>query len=588
MPSKSAKQHRLMEAVAHNPDFADKVGIPQSVGKDFVEADKRDDCSLSRIDELIKKANTRLHNIVVRSDITIPDPAQHEPSMQPKGMAHDLTSVIRNTQTGEDYTDPSDPYTSHFFFNQRARDERGWSGEHMEYGYKTNSGRYFKHNDFALKQHIIEHNIIPDIYHHTLLRERSIDASYLANPHTYFQHDARLPTQYHSSTPSLTAVSIHNALGGPGERARTSYHVAPIGDTNHEHLPRPTTSNTDVAHAFATHEGHIHSRTSLVLRDYVTRHNLIPPEYHEDLNSDRNEFLPLSHEHLANPSEHFRTSAQLHEHDLRPATHNPATGETTVHELRNESWGDLFRRTGTLGYVHMNGHQHGYQFPNGEFRAANHPDVFGHIIQHDLIPSEYHHSLQEQGAVHPRHLANPAYHLESDSQREEREQREREQEDEDAGWEEHEKSNTFHQPEDIGKDVAISKHANNRESGRNFTYRVHVKGEPVAELDLEKEYGDTGRAMLNVMPLDKEGNTTTYTNTTNSNRFGAGAVKQVLKHLHQLHPDIREMGGNRVTGARTGKNMVGGVRFTRKDSEILFRSIRMDSDEILYFIPDNF
>lgn len=40
MPSKSPAQHRLMEAVAHNPSFAKKVKISQSVGKDFVEADK--------------------------------------------------------------------------------------------------------------------------------------------------------------------------------------------------------------------------------------------------------------------------------------------------------------------------------------------------------------------------------------------------------------------------------------------------------------------------------------------------------------------------------------------------------------------
>jgi len=30
-----------MEAVAHNPAFAKKVGIPQKVGKDFSAADKR-------------------------------------------------------------------------------------------------------------------------------------------------------------------------------------------------------------------------------------------------------------------------------------------------------------------------------------------------------------------------------------------------------------------------------------------------------------------------------------------------------------------------------------------------------------------
>lgn len=40
MPSKSAKQHRFMEMVAHNPKMAKKVGVPQSVGKDFETADK--------------------------------------------------------------------------------------------------------------------------------------------------------------------------------------------------------------------------------------------------------------------------------------------------------------------------------------------------------------------------------------------------------------------------------------------------------------------------------------------------------------------------------------------------------------------
>ena len=39
MPSKSKKQHNLMQAVAHNKDFAKKVGIPQSVGKEFTMED---------------------------------------------------------------------------------------------------------------------------------------------------------------------------------------------------------------------------------------------------------------------------------------------------------------------------------------------------------------------------------------------------------------------------------------------------------------------------------------------------------------------------------------------------------------------
>ena len=40
MPSASKKQHNFMAAVAHNPAFAKKAGVPQSVGKDFSTADK--------------------------------------------------------------------------------------------------------------------------------------------------------------------------------------------------------------------------------------------------------------------------------------------------------------------------------------------------------------------------------------------------------------------------------------------------------------------------------------------------------------------------------------------------------------------
>ena len=40
MPSTSKKQHNFMAAVAHNPAFAKKAGVPQSVGQDFSTADK--------------------------------------------------------------------------------------------------------------------------------------------------------------------------------------------------------------------------------------------------------------------------------------------------------------------------------------------------------------------------------------------------------------------------------------------------------------------------------------------------------------------------------------------------------------------
>jgi hypothetical protein len=40
MPSVSKKQHNFMAAVAKNPAFAKKAGVPASVGQDFLNADK--------------------------------------------------------------------------------------------------------------------------------------------------------------------------------------------------------------------------------------------------------------------------------------------------------------------------------------------------------------------------------------------------------------------------------------------------------------------------------------------------------------------------------------------------------------------
>lgn len=40
MPSVSQKQKRLMDAAAHNPAFAKKVGVPVKVAQEFSQADK--------------------------------------------------------------------------------------------------------------------------------------------------------------------------------------------------------------------------------------------------------------------------------------------------------------------------------------------------------------------------------------------------------------------------------------------------------------------------------------------------------------------------------------------------------------------
>jgi hypothetical protein len=41
MPSKTPKQARTMRAAAHDPKFAKKLGIPQTVAKEFVAADTK-------------------------------------------------------------------------------------------------------------------------------------------------------------------------------------------------------------------------------------------------------------------------------------------------------------------------------------------------------------------------------------------------------------------------------------------------------------------------------------------------------------------------------------------------------------------
>lgn len=40
MPFKSAKQKKLMQIVAHSPEFAEKVDIDQKVAKKFIKEDE--------------------------------------------------------------------------------------------------------------------------------------------------------------------------------------------------------------------------------------------------------------------------------------------------------------------------------------------------------------------------------------------------------------------------------------------------------------------------------------------------------------------------------------------------------------------
>ena len=61
MPSKSKAQHNLMAMVAHDKSAAKRLGIPQSVGKDFTAADKGKkfkDGGMAKLSKLFKGKDT--------------------------------------------------------------------------------------------------------------------------------------------------------------------------------------------------------------------------------------------------------------------------------------------------------------------------------------------------------------------------------------------------------------------------------------------------------------------------------------------------------------------------------------------------
>lgn len=84
MPSKSKKQARFMQAAAHNPGFARKAGISQSVAREFNEADQK--TSKFQRGGLAQAAYTP------RSG-TLPGPASTLPGIPPNG----LTGTTRLT-----------------------------------------------------------------------------------------------------------------------------------------------------------------------------------------------------------------------------------------------------------------------------------------------------------------------------------------------------------------------------------------------------------------------------------------------------------------------------------------------------------
>jgi hypothetical protein len=60
MPSRSRKQHNFMEMIAHDAKAAQRVGVPQGVGKDFVSADVGK--KMSKLPEQVSGGRTKANH----------------------------------------------------------------------------------------------------------------------------------------------------------------------------------------------------------------------------------------------------------------------------------------------------------------------------------------------------------------------------------------------------------------------------------------------------------------------------------------------------------------------------------------------
>ena len=113
MPSKSAKQAKLMAAVANNPKFAKKVGVPQSVGREFANADKRNKDMPSKYDSTANKPGKAVKKEYARG-----------------GMAHDKR-VLRNLD--DEVYRIADKERMGGAEGRDARDERGRINREKDY-----------------------------------------------------------------------------------------------------------------------------------------------------------------------------------------------------------------------------------------------------------------------------------------------------------------------------------------------------------------------------------------------------------------------------------------------------------------------
>lgn len=82
MPAKSKKQQRFMAAVANNPKFAKKVGVPQDVGEEFMKMKKYQKGGMSR--RRVREGRGPSME-VRRQDVTVDPPTDDMPDYYSDG-----------------------------------------------------------------------------------------------------------------------------------------------------------------------------------------------------------------------------------------------------------------------------------------------------------------------------------------------------------------------------------------------------------------------------------------------------------------------------------------------------------------------
>jgi hypothetical protein len=82
MPSTSKRQHNLMEMVAHDPAAAKRLGISQSVGREFVAADQRASATKHREPDADQRGGRSDND----ADDTRPPPRHHSTHDMPMKM----------------------------------------------------------------------------------------------------------------------------------------------------------------------------------------------------------------------------------------------------------------------------------------------------------------------------------------------------------------------------------------------------------------------------------------------------------------------------------------------------------------------